>query len=313
MVTIGETMILLEAIDQKPLKYTPFLTKSVGGAESNVAIGLSRLGKSTRWIGRLGNDPFGGMITSILAGEGVDVSHTQRDDKHPTAVYFKDNFGAGDPDIYYYRKGSASSCWSPEHIRDKWFEGGRHLHMTGITPALGEHSFAFTKECMKRARAKGMTVSFDPNIRFKLWEEKKARSALLELIPLCDYFLPGQEEAEFLFGEGEAKYLAERAIQLGVEATVIKMGEKGSFGMLKNGQYVYANPVQTEKIVDTVGAGDAFAAGFLSYAIEGLTASRLKYAMERGNLLGSLIVQSKGDWEALPVIERIENKKVIVR
>lgn len=313
VVTIGETMILFQPVEEKPLKYTSLFSKSIGGAESNVAIGLSRLGKRTRWIGRLGNDPFGDIISGTLAGEHVDISKVIRDNTHPTSVYFKDVYKLGDPSVYYYRKGSASSEWKPEHIQDDWFIGVKILHMTGITPALGEQTFAFTKECMKRARQLGLTISFDPNIRFKLWDRDEARKALLELIPLCDIFLPGLEEAQFLFGQKPPEKLAEEIVQLGPQTVAIKLGEDGAFGMKKDGTYMTVPGLKIDKVIDTVGAGDAFASGFLAIVVDDVHRFSLKKALEWGNKMGSIVIQGKGDWEILPSLNEMKGIKEIIR
>lgn len=313
LVTIGETMVLFHPIEEKPLKYSSLFSKSIGGAESNVAIGLSRLGKKTRWIGRLGNDPFGEMIMSTLAGENVELSKVVRDKNHSTSVFFKDIYRIGEPTIYYYRSDSASSVWRPEHVQKDWFTDVNILHMTGITPALGKETLSFTKECMKVAKSLGLTISFDPNIRFKLWDEQYAKQALLSLIPLCDIFLPGIEEAKFLFGEKDVEQLAKEIIKLGPHTVVIKLGKDGAFGIRKNECAVTVPGVKVENIVDTVGAGDAFASGFLSIVTEDVHNFSLKNAIECGNMLGAYAIQGKGDWEMLPTIEELKGNLIRTR
>ncbi|MDH5161976.1 sugar kinase [Heyndrickxia oleronia] len=313
IVTIGETMILFQPVEEKPLQYTSLFSRSIGGAESNVAIGLSRLGKRTRWIGRLGNDPFGGVISGTLASEHVDISKVIRDETHSTSVYFKDVYKLGDPSIYYYRKGSASSEWRPEHVQDDWFIDAQILHMTGITPALGDKTFEFTKECMKRARQLGLTISFDPNIRFKLWDRDIARRALLELIPLCDIFLPGLEEAQFLLGHRSPMELGEEIVKLGPHTVAIKLGEDGAFGMKKNGTSEMVQGLKVNKVIDTVGAGDAFTSGFLAVVADDVHEFSLKKALEWGNKMGSIVIQGKGDWEILPSLYEMKGNKEIIR
>ncbi|WP_406582355.1 sugar kinase [Bacillus salipaludis] len=305
IVTIGETMVLFQPIEEKPLKYNSLFTKSIGGAESNVAIGLSRLGKKTRWVSRLGNDPFGDLIISTLAGENVDTSFVVRDDAYPTSIYFKDIYRIGEPCVYYYRKGSASSAWKPEHVDKRWFANARILHMTGITPALGEATLEFTMECMKMAKLMGLTVSFDPNIRFKLWDEQYAKQALLSLIPHCDIFLPGIKEAQFLFGEKSHEELAKEILELGPHTVAIKLGSDGAYGVRKNEEPVMVPGFKVEKVLDSVGAGDAFASGFLAIASDDIHHFSLEKAMEMGNKMGSIVIQGKGDWEVLPYLEEV--------
>ncbi|MEJ8302445.1 sugar kinase [Saccharibacillus sacchari] len=308
VVTLGESMILFQSYNQGALQYEPLFTKSLAGAESNVAIGLARLGKKTRWVGRLGSDPFGDLVLTTLSGQGVDVSHAVRDAEAPTAVYFKDFKRYGDPAVYYYRKGSAASRLSPEMIDEAWLAGAGHLHVTGITPALGEQTAAATRKLMELAREKGLTVSFDPNLRRKLWSEETARKTLLSLIPLCDIFMPGDEEAEFLLGKLEIEAYGEAFLNMGPKLVAMKLGAEGSIGFTQKA-VVRAEPFAVDRLIDTVGAGDAFASGLLSVLLDhrdeiadGLGEEALHEALRRANLLGSMATQFKGDWEGLPTL-----------
>lgn len=300
-------MVLLQPMNEGPLAYAPMFTRSIAGAESNVSIGLSRLGFKVRWISRLGADPFGDVILSTLAGEGIDVSHVARDSQYPTAIYFKEFKGYGDPNVYYYRKGSAVSQLTPDHVEKSWLQGAKHLHVTGITPALGAETADTIREIMIQARNNDMTISFDPNLRRKLWSEEEARETLLSLIPLCDIFLPGIEEAEFLVGERTEEQYGAHFLELGAKAVILKLGEHGSIGFAGN-RAVKARPYPVTRIVDTVGAGDAFAAGFLSGFLENgdlEQGDNLLRALTRANFMGSLATQYKGDWEGLPKREEL--------
>ncbi|NBD27304.1 sugar kinase [Paenibacillus glycinis] len=308
VVTLGESMVLLQPLADGPLASAPLFTRSIAGAESNLAIGLSRLGMRVRWISRLGDDPFGDLIQSTLAGEGIDVSLAERDANAPTSVYFKEFKGYGDPNVYYYRRGSAVSKWTPEHVRPDWFDSARHLHVTGITPALGAGTADAIRAAMRQARESGLTVSFDPNLRRKLWSEDEARRTLLSLIPLCDVFMPGIEEAEFLAGAMEEEAYGAHFLGLGAQTVALKLGEEGSAGFT-SGTAVRAKGHAVNRVVDTVGAGDAFAAGFLSSWLNGAAAdeeTRLGDALARANLMGALAVQYKGDWEGLPKLRELE-------
>jgi 2-dehydro-3-deoxygluconokinase len=308
VVTIGESMVLLQPMNEGPLAYAPLFTRSIAGAESNVSIGLSRLGFKVRWISRLGADPFGDVILSTLAGEGVDVSQVVRDPTFPTAIYFKEFKGYGDPNVYYYRKGSAISRLTPGDVQASWLEGAKHLHVTGITPALGSEIAEAIRELMVEARKQGKTISFDPNLRRKLWSEEEARRTLLSLIPLCDIFLPGIEEAEFLVGERTEEEYGAIFMEMGARAVILKLGEHGSIGFAGD-RTVKAKPFPVTRLIDTVGAGDAFAAGFLSSFLENgnLEADdHLQRALERANFMGALATQYKGDWEGLPKREELE-------
>jgi 2-dehydro-3-deoxygluconokinase len=311
LVTLGESMALFQAFPSGPLPHAPLFTQAIAGAESNVAIALSRLGKRTRWISRLGVDPFGDLIASTLAGEGVDTSFVARDPTAPTAIFFREFKGYGEPSAYYYRSGSAASRLSPEDVKPNGFEGARHLHVTGITPALGLHTHEAVSTAMRMARDLGLTVSFDPNLRRKLWPEDRAREVLLSLLPLCDLFLPGLEEAEFLIGSHEAEAYGPAFLEMGPKIVALKLGENGSVGFHR-GETIHEPPYPIERIVDPIGAGDAFAAGILSILLdepdwtERLSLEQLQAALRRGNLLGALATQFAGDWEGLPTLAEVE-------
>ncbi|WP_096189911.1 sugar kinase [Evansella halocellulosilytica] len=313
VVTIGESMVLFQpALTEGAITYAPLFAKSVGGAESNVAMALTRLGKKVRWISRLGDDPFGDMILSTLAGEGVDVSYVIKDQTSPTAVFFKESKGYGDPNVYYYRKHSAASKLSDEDMKLDWFKGARHLHITGITPALGENTTMMVQKAMIQAKEQGLTVSYDPNLRKKLWGESEARETLLSYIPYCDIFMPGIEEAEFLIGEKSPEQFCEQFQEMGVKVVLLKLGTNGSMAKFDD-TMVKAEPYRVETTIDTVGAGDAFAAGFLSVFLDdeqplksNRLIERLPDALKRANIMGALATQFKGDWEGNPTLSELE-------
>ncbi|WP_096439649.1 sugar kinase [Alteribacter populi] len=312
VVTIGESMVLFQPMQEGQIKYAPLFTNSIGGAESNLALALSRLGMKTRWISRVGQDPFGEMILSTLSGEGVDVSRVVADDSANTAVFFKETKGFGDPNVYYFRKRSAASKLSIHDIQENWFHGAKHLHVTGITPALSENAEEMVREAMRQARSKGMTISFDPNIRKKLWSEQKSREVILSLLPLCDVFLPGVDEAEFLLGEMTEEDYMKAFQEMGPPVIALKLGEKGAIARYFEHNHI-GTAYKVKQIVDTVGAGDAFAAGFLSVLLnqpDPLSEPSLKesfpHAIARANVMGALATQYKGDWEGVLTLEELE-------
>lgn len=325
VVTIGESMVLFQPLAAGSLAHAPLFVRSVAGAESNVAIALSRLGFTTRWISRLGSDAFGDIIQSTLMGEGVDLSCVERDMQASTAVFFRENKGWGDPNVFYFRRGSAASRLSAEDVQPSWFEGARHLHVTGITPGLSESTGDMILQAMKMARKAGLSISLDPNIRRKLWDqstfwhEDSCRETLLSMIPLCDVFLPGLDEAEFLVGPQKREDYGRAFFNRGASLVVLKLGVDGALGF--RGNIILNEPAyHVERMVDSVGAGDAFAAGFLSVFVEGISsrkinAPKLQRALRRANMLGALATQFAGDWESLPrlnEIEAIENGTGIV-
>ncbi|KIL52141.1 sugar kinase [Jeotgalibacillus soli] len=313
VVTLGESMVLFQSMGDRSLMYESTFTKSLAGAESNVAIGLSRLGKKVRWISSLGTDPFGDFVMATLAGEGVDTTHVIRDEDAPTSVYFKDLKAYADPNVYYYRKHSAASRLHPGVIRSEWFDGAKHFHVTGITPAIGKETEETVRQAMILAHEKGLTISFDPNLRRKLWSAEKAREVLLSFIPLCDIYLPGIEEAQFLLGDLPVEEYGERFLAMGPKIVALKLGEEGAIGFT-TGHSVKVPPFKIDHVVDTVGAGDSFAAGLLSVLLDSLEQLRtgnipaevVIEALERANTLGALATQFKGDWEGAPRLKELK-------
>lgn len=311
VVAFGESMVLFQPLGDAPFGHSPLFTHSVAGAESNLCIALSRLGTQSRWISRLGADPFGDLIENTLRGEGVAV-RAARDPNAPTAVFFRE-FGRGEPRAHYYRAGSAFSHLRLEDYDPIWLEGARHLHVGGIAPALGAGPLEAQRQLMVEARKRGMTISFDPNLRRKLWSETRAREVLLELLALCDVFLPGLEEAEFLFGTTTTEELFEAVSGRGVRLLVLKRGSSGAFACTQ-GLILEVPTFAVKRVIDPIGAGDAFAAGFLSRWLEesdpfktGLQEKVLLEALTRGCALGALATQFRGDWEGLPKMGELED------
>jgi 2-dehydro-3-deoxygluconokinase len=309
LVAMGETMVLFQTLQDGPIRFAPLFAKSIAGAESNVALAMRRLGRSSRWVSRLGTDPFGDFIAATLAGEGVEVSFIIRDRQAPTALFFREFQGYGEPSAYYYRARSAASRLSPEDVTADWLEGAKVLHVTGITPALSDSAREATFAAMRLARELGILVSFDPNLRRKLWPEETAHRVLNEMVPLCDLFLPGLDEAEFLSGRCGADECGAYFLSQGPRLVVLKMGNRGSVGFAE-GRRIERPAFPVEKIVDPIGAGDAFAAGFLSVLLErrelelgAISDAWFAIALERGNLMGALATQFKGDWESLPTLD----------
>ncbi|RFU65139.1 sugar kinase [Peribacillus glennii] len=306
ILTLGEAMVLFQTSQDGSLQYAPLLTKSLAGAESNVSIGLTRLGKKVGWLSRLGKDPFGDYIFSTLSGEGVDLSYIVRDPEYPTGVMFKEIKGAMDPAVYYYRKGSAASVWDSNELTLDMFEDVKAFHLTGITPALSEECKKVSFAAVKLAKQAGSMISFDPNMRYKLWNREKARETFVQLIKLSDIILPGIEEGELITGEQNPDSIAYKILKMGPRIVVIKLGEKGSVAYIKADGDVHkieAKAFPVQQVVDTVGAGDGFAAGFLSAYLD---QKPIYECLERANAIGAMVTQYRGDWEGLPTLEEVE-------
>jgi 2-dehydro-3-deoxygluconokinase len=275
--------------------------KQIGGAESNFAIGIVRLGHKAGWISKLGNDEFGKYIVSFIRGEGVDTSRVKFDSEAPTGVYFKERREWGESKVYYYRKGSAASRLTPMDLDFEYIGSAKYLHITGITPALSESCYQTTKEAIKIAKSKGVKIILDPNIRLKLWTKERAREVILELASKADIILPGVGEGEILVGENEPERIAEKFLELGIGIVVVKLGKQGAYYATAS-ENKYVTGFQVERVVDTIGAGDGFAAGFVAGLLKGYS---LEKAVRLANAVGAIVTTVIGDVEGLPTMDEV--------
>lgn len=296
VVTIGETMVLFVPTAIEPLRYAALFEKKIGGAESNVAIGLSRLGHQAGWISRLGNDEFGLYIRNYIRGEGVDTSRVVFDDTHPTGVFFKERQAMQEPKIYYYRKGSAASYMRPEDLDKDYIAQAKFLHITGITPALSPTCRDTVFAAIEMAKRNDVTVVFDPNIRLKLWTPEEAREVLISIAGKCDIVLPGMEEGRLLTGQTTPEKIADTLLQNGSKVGVVKLGEKGAY-YATSSENGYVEASKVSHIVDPLGAGDAFVAGFLSGLLREWS---YKESVLLGNRVAAFALTVVGDVEGLP-------------
>ncbi|PWW29495.1 2-dehydro-3-deoxygluconokinase [Cytobacillus oceanisediminis] len=298
VVTIGETMALFTPNEEGMLRHAHSFSMKFGGAESNVAIGLSRLGHRSRWISRLGEDEFGDAMQSFIRGEGVDVSYVTRDQSVPTGVFFKEFRRLNDTRVYYYRKDSAASKMSAEWLQEDSVSDAEYLHITGITPGLSESCREMLEKAIGIAKGKGTKIVFDPNLRLKIWkDEEEARHFLKKYASESDIVLPGISEAEFLFGACSPEEYVEKFHALGIETVIMKLGKEGALVSSQSVPLTKIPGFTVERVVDPVGAGDAFAAGVLSGLLDGLP---LEEAVLRGNAMGAMVTMVNGDAEGLP-------------
>lgn len=312
VLTFGESMVLFNPESNGPLRYVHNFNKALAGAESNVAIALARLGHEVGWFSKLGNDEFGRYVQNTIRGEGVDVSRARFTSEASTGLLFKERFSGENPNVYYYRKDSAASKLTIEDLDLEYIKKAKIIHITGITPALSESVRNVVFEVLKIAKENGVTISFDPNIRLKLWSLEEAKTVLLEIAKMADIIFPGQEEGEMLLGTSDEKEIANKFMEMGCKTVVVKLGAEGCYVADKeSGVYVEGYKV---KPVDTVGAGDGFAAGFLSGILKNLS---LKECGQLGNGVGAMATLVQGDMEGLPYLDQLMafmgKKKVVDR
>ncbi len=294
VLTFGETMALMRSDQIGPLAHASTLSLGIGGSESNVAIGLQRLGVQAVWCGRVGADSLGSLVEREILAEGVDV-RIAVDPSAPTGLMIKERRTPATQRVSYYRAGSAGSRLSPEDIDVQLISGADVLHITGITPALSPNAEATLRYAVDEARGHNVRVSFDLNFRSNLWSAEGARSIYRDIIPLADIVFAGDDEAAIAVGAGEPEELARRITALGPDQAIIKLGANGALALIDG--TLFRQEAVTIDAIDTVGAGDAFVAGYLADFVTGRgPQDRLKTAAATG----AFACLVPGDWEGFP-------------
>jgi 2-dehydro-3-deoxygluconokinase len=300
--TFGETMVLFQPEQMMPLEYIHQYSKRIGGAESNVAIGLSRLGHSVGWFSKLGDDPFGHFILKSIRGEGVDTTSCVFTEEAPTGLFFKEQLSAEDINIYYYRKGSAASLMKAEELDAEAIANAKILHVSGITPALSETCYQTVLKAIDIAKQHNTMIVFDPNLRLKLWSSESAKRVLNEIAESADVILPGLDEGQLMTGETEVKSVAEALMKSSDKTIILKLGSQGAYLHSKE-EEIFVEGFPVEQVVDPVGAGDGFAAGIISGI---LRQEPMHQVIKRANAIGAMVVSMKGDIEGLPTDKAVE-------
>jgi len=286
VLTVGETMALLDPVSDGPPGPGAKFRLRIAGAESNVAIGLARLGVPATWVSRLGRDPFGDVVLETIAAEGVDTRLVLRGDER-TGLFAKTRVG-GQTQVAYWREGSAASRLGTGDVPDDALDSVRLVHLTGITMAISETAAALVVDLARRAKDRGLLVTFDPNFRSALPDSPEAAAARQRVVlPYVDWYLCGEEEQRLLWGDEPVPV-----------PCVVRVGARGA---LVEGETVPPARLVTE-VVDEVGAGDAFATGFIYGLLEGWAP---RACAQAGNLLAAFTLLGTGDWELLPRLEDV--------
>ncbi|WP_173918374.1 sugar kinase [Halobacillus sp. Marseille-Q1614] len=302
VLTIGDAMITFNPSQNGPMRFSPSFERKAGGAEFNFAIGCSRLGLSTGWISRLGNDEFGKFIRSFARGEGIDVTNVELVDDYPTSLNFKEIREDGTGKTFYYRQKSPTNALTEQTLNADALRSCHILHISGVFAAIDpKKNIPLLKRAITIAKDYGAKISLDPNIRLKLWTKQEAKAGLTELLPYIDILLTGEEEADLLFGTHTPEQIVKCCSKFGIATVAVKKSEKGA-AVYQNGEWVEQEAVPPSKVVDTVGAGDGFDAGFIYGTLKGWPLERtVKFA----NIIGSMVVSVYGDNEGLPELEEV--------
>lgn len=302
IITIGETMAAFTPKSTGYLHYIKDYELRIAGAESNLAVGICKLGHSASWISSLGNDEFGYFVNNSIRAEGVDTRYVRFDDRHRTGVMFKQVLQGKETSVFYYRENSAASFMQPDDLQPEMFTGGKILHLTGITPVLSPSCEELTQKAIDMGKEAGLKISFDPNIRRKLWQDKDYTDLLRGMCDRAEILMLGLEEADALYHTTDKERIAEAFFkQDAAEYLAIKDGGNGAYvADRKQGYDIAPYPC---KPIDPIGAGDAFNAGFLCALLEG------RHVQEAGSIAavaGALATESYGDIEGYPTYDTMK-------
>lgn len=298
---IGESLVQFNPLETGPLKHVPLFEKHAAGSESNVIIGITRLGFKTAYITKLGHDEFSKYILATLRGEGVDVSGIKFMDGKNCGIFFVQR---GYPlhwrsDVVYYRSDSATKYLTPEDVDSKLIKNSRVLHISGITPALSNSCREACLEAFRIAQGADVKISFDTNYRKKLWSEEEAKPTLIEMARNSDILLTDPDDARILMGhkpDQDPINALDELEKLGPSTIVYKLGAAGGLAALSNGEKATSAPIKVP-LVDSIGAGDACVAGFLSGYLGG---DNLQKSLDVASICSALTVMRRGDFENLP-------------
>jgi len=263
VITIGETMLMFAPPPFHRIEYANIFMAMIGGAEANVAIGLKRLGIDSGWISKLVDNPLGRKILNTIRGYGVDVSRVVLTQKGRIGTFFVE-FGAEPRPLrtIYDRKGSAITTLKPEEIDWEYVSRAKLLHQTGITPALSSCCRNLTLKAAEKAKEMGLKNSFDINYRSLLWKPDEARRTLDTILPNVDILISTLDDANLMLEDNLPPEAAatEMRKEYGCEVVVITLGTEGSIAV--SDKTYRGRPYHSTEI-NRLGAGDAFAAGFL--------------------------------------------------
>ncbi|MFE9447085.1 sugar kinase [Streptomyces sp. NPDC006739] len=293
VVTLGESMVAFLPTRPGRLADVPSFDRAIGGAESNVACALAAAGHGARWVSRVGADGFGDHLVETVGSYGVDVSAVRRDPERPTGVYFRT---AGDRstaahEVAYYRAGSAACAMSPARVDLDAVRACRVLHLSGITAALSAGCLDLVRTLLAPGAGRPPLVSFDVNHRPGLWGRATGAEVLLDLARTADLVFLGDDEAQAAWGLGGDPETVRAALPE-PEVLVVKQGARGVTVFERGAERGTFVPALRVDAVAAVGAGDAFAAGFLSGTLRGLPlADRARH----GHLMAAAALTAPGD------------------
>lgn len=278
----------------------PTYLQGYGGDTSNVVIAAARAGATTAYLSRVGEDWFGERLRALWSAEGVDASGVHTDPLHPTGIYFV-NHGPAGHQFSYLRSGSAASAMTAQWLPRELVAQAHILHVSGISMAISDSARQTVLAAMRAARESQTLVSFDSNLRLKLWPLERARVGISEAVGLCDIFLPSREDMQTLLGLVDADAIVDWGHQRGAKAVILKLGAGGC--LVSDGEQRTLIAGRPAKLVDATGAGDCFCGNFLARVAAG---ESIFEAARFANVAASLAVQGFGAVAPLPTQEAVK-------
>jgi 2-dehydro-3-deoxygluconokinase len=302
IVSLGEPMLEFNAKTTGHLKDVSTFKRGWGGDTSNFAVAVARLGRSVGYMCRVGNDEFGKCFLELWRMEGVDTSRVIVEENGFTGIYFISIREEGEHDFTYYRANSPASHFSIDDLDPKYIEGAKLFHTSGISQAISESSRETVFKAMEIAKRSEVLVTYDPNLRLKLWPINTARATILHTFELADVVFPSIEDVRTLLGPVSPEAAASQILKRGPKIVVIKLGAKGCLVMTQD-QMVRIPGFQVTP-VDTTGAGDAFDGAFAVGLLEEWT---IEETAEFANAVGALTTLRKGAVAPLPRREQVDD------
>lgn len=304
--TIGEPIALFgsEEVDRS-LKDAEHFQKFLAGAEVNVTVGVSRLGHSTEYITSVGEDPFGEFIIDQLDKNNIGTNYISTTSNYWTAFQLKDRVSHGDPSIFYFREGSAAAHFDKAVLDKINFSDVKMVHLSGIFPAISNNALDAFRHLVRLLEEKDIRTTFDPNLRPQLWNSQEEMiKTINELASHAEIILPGINEGEVLVGSRDPETIANFYLENGknTKTVIVKLGAEGSYVKQKDGTVFTVPGFKVDNVIDTVGAGDGFAAGLIAGLIEGKT---LEESIIRANAIGAMAIQVAGDSDGYPNIKEL--------
>lgn len=297
ILSLGEPMVEFNQLREGGREvYLP----GYGGDTSNMAVAAARQGASIGYFTRLGQDTFGDMFMALWQAEGIDTSYVIRDPAAPTGIYFVTHSEAGHT-FTYYRQGSAASLIKPAEVPTEAVSQAKALHLSGISQAISTSACDAVFRAIDIARAGGVTVSYDPNVRLKLWPLPRARAIVLETIAQCDLCLPNLEEAGLLTGLKEPQEIVDALLNRGTKVVALKLGAQGA--LVADHHQRHLIPGLSVATVDATGAGDTFDGAFLTELLRGVP---LADAGRYANAAAALSTQGYGAVAPIPRRAEVE-------